>query len=863
MSIDGKAERSTMRSLDAERIAAEVIGQGLGTDPFVAAVRATRMPMIITNPRLPDNPVVFTNDSFCRLSGYSRDEILGRNCRFLQGPETDPTVVKRIHDAVERVEPIEIDIRNHRKNGDPFWNRLLMAPVYDTEGVLAYFFASQVDVTIERERMAGLETDNAALTAELTSKLRTEEEHERELAFTLKAARFGTWGLELDIHRLTASETCKQLFGRPLTAPFTYEERLAAIHPDDRERSVTELQASVDAGTEYDVTYRIIRPDGEQRWIASRGQTFFNAEGKPLRIAGVSVDVTAQRRAERMREALAKLADVFRDEDCPIAISFRAAEIIGSALGVDRVGYGVVDRAAETITIERDWNAPGVTTLAGALKFRDYGSYIDDLKNGDTVSVEDVRLDPRTTETAPALETINARSFVNMPLTEPGGMVAMLYLNHGSTRVWGEDELAFVRDIAERTLIATERRRAEHTVNALASSLEEQVVARTAELRTAEDALRQSQKMEAVGQLTGGVAHDFNNLLTVIRSATDLLKRPDLSDDRRLRYIDAISDTADRAAKLTGQLLAFARRQALKPEVIDVGQNLRTIGDMLGTLTGSRIRIDMALPEAPCLIDVDPSQFDTAVVNMTVNARDAMGGEGRITIGVAPVAAIPAVRGHPRVEGSFIAISIQDSGTGIPPEKIERIFEPFFTTKDVGQGTGLGLSQVFGFTKQSGGDIVAESRDGEGATFTMYLPAANDHAPAFEASDQEPLADGHGTFVLVVEDNADVGTFTTQSLAELGYRTVWAANADEALTELARDRSRFDVVFSDVVMPGMNGIQLGQAIQSAYPDLPVVLTSGYSNVLAEGGTHGFELLHKPYSVEQLSKVLRRFAVTVP
>lgn len=169
--VERPTDRAPRLTADAERIAAELIGQDLGTDPFVAAVRATRMPMIITNPRLPDNPVVFANNAFCRLSGYPRDEILGRNCRFLQGPESDPATVQRIREAVERVEPLEIDILNHRKDGETFWNRLLMAPVFDTEGVLAYFFASQVDVTIERERLKGLEDDNASLMAELTDQI--------------------------------------------------------------------------------------------------------------------------------------------------------------------------------------------------------------------------------------------------------------------------------------------------------------------------------------------------------------------------------------------------------------------------------------------------------------------------------------------------------------------------------------------------------------------------------------------------------------------------------------------------------------------------------------------------------------------
>lgn len=846
-------------SADAERIAAQVLGQDVGTDPFVAAVRATRMPMIITNPRLPDNPVVFANNAFCRLAGYTREEILGLNCRFLQGPETDPATVARIREAVQRVEPVEVDIQNHRKDGETFWNRLLMAPVYDTEGVLAYFFASQVDVTLERERLKGLETSNAALMAEITDRLRMQGERERELAFTLKAARFGTWSLDIAAEQLTASETCKEIFGRPADLPFTYEDRLEAIHRDDREKSVSEVRRCVEEGSDYDVVYRILRPDGEMRWIASRGQPFFNAEGVALRIAGVSTDITDHRRSDQMRAALIELGDIFRDVEQPEEISFAAARIIGETLGANRVGYGEIDLATETVQIKRDWTAPDVETLAGTRAFREYGSFIDDLKRGDIVIVRDARTDFRTVEFASVLEDINIRSLINMPVTEHGGLVALLYINHPLARQWRDDEINFVRDVAERTRIAMERRRVEQALAALATSLEQQVIARTSELQNAEDALRQSQKMEAVGQLTGGVAHDFNNLLTVIRSATDLLKRPNLSEDRRTRYIDAISDTADRAAKLTGQLLAFARRQALKPQVIDVGQNLRVISDMLGTLTGSRIVIGIDQPETPCFTNVDPSQLDTALVNMAVNARDAMDGSGRIDIAVRQVSSIPAVRSHPAVDGRYVAISLTDTGTGIAPGKLERIFEPFYTTKGVGQGTGLGLSQVFGFAKQSEGDITVESTVGYGTTFTLYLPEVDQTGTVEDDKAIEILADGHGTCVLVVEDNREVGTFTTQSLAELGYVTVWASDAQDALARLAEDASRFDIVFSDVVMPGMNGIELGQAIRATYPSLPVVLTSGYSHVLAENGTHGFDLLHKPYSVEQLSRILQKAA----
>ena len=375
--------------------------------------------------------------------------------------------------------------------------------------------------------------------------------------------------------------------------------------------------------------------------------------------------------------------------------------------------------------------------------------------------------------------------------------------------------------------------------------------------RGTEEQLRQSQKVEAIGQLTGGVAHDFNNLLTVIRGSVDLLRRPGTSDERRQKYIDAISDTTDRAAKLTGQLLAFARRQSLTPEVFDAAASVRTVSDMVRTLTGSRIRLALRLPSIPCYIDADRGQFDTAIVNIAVNARDAMGGEGELTIAVDVVSGMPEIRSHPFTPGEFVRIALTDTGAGIPPDRIDQIFQPFFTTKGIGEGTGLGLSQVFGFTKQSGGDVFVESVEGAGATFTMYLPRVEGATGTLAEAGDTSLTLGEGSCVLVVEDNAEVGIFATQALAELGYNTVLAMDGVKALSELATCGDCIDVVFSDVMMPGMSGVELGQEIARLYPDLPVILTSGYSEVLAQNGTHGFELLHKPYSIDALSRALRK------
>ena len=409
-----------------------------------------------------------------------------------------------------------------------------------------------------------------------------------------------------------------------------------------------------------------------------------------------------------------------------------------------------------------------------------------------------------------------------------------------------------------------ERRQLEEALRLSNQTLEQRLLERTSLLEAeqrqrleTEDLLRQSQKMEAIGQLTGGVAHDFNNLLTVIRGSVDLLRRDNLTPEKRTRYIDAISSTAERAAKLTGHLLAFARRQSLRPEAFDVRTRMDGVAEMLDSVTGARIRIVTDLPDAPCVVRADISQFETALINMAVNARDAMDGAGTLTIAVRSDSAMPAIRGHASAPGPFITVALTDTGAGIPLDDQSRIFEPFFTTKEVGKGTGLGLSQVFGFAKQSGGDVAVDSEPGR-TTFTLFLPAAHhDELPASQPMAAEGDAQGKGRCVLVVEDNVEVGRFATQMLEEFGYGTVWVTSAEEALGRLGDDGDGFDVVFSDVVMPGMGGIELAKALQRKLPELPVILASGYSHVLAQEGTDGFELLHKPYSADELTRALRK------
>jgi PAS domain S-box-containing protein len=290
---------------DGARIDAEITSTVVGSDPFAAAVRATRMPMVITDPRLPDNPIVYVNDAFVRLTGYAREEIIGRNCRFLQGPETSLKDVARVRDAIERRVTIEIDLKNRRKDGTVFWNRLLVSPVFASDGELTYFFASQYDVTLEKERLVILQRDRDALEAESARRSLELIQREERLRFTLKAGRLGAWTLDLGVMRLISSDGLRENLGRSPHAPLSYEEMIAAIHPDDRHRKLAARDAAIAGHSDYDIEIRIITPRGEIRWLQFRGRASYRADGTPLSIAGISLDITDRKRAEEHRDLLA------------------------------------------------------------------------------------------------------------------------------------------------------------------------------------------------------------------------------------------------------------------------------------------------------------------------------------------------------------------------------------------------------------------------------------------------------------------------------------------------------------------------------------------------------------------------------
>ncbi len=715
-------------------------------------------------------------------------------------PEDREAAVKHFLDAIAGGdEDYSAEYRIVRPNdGQTRWIRVVAKIERDGDGCALRLIGAHIDIT---DRMLAEET------------LRESEERFRLIA---NSAPVPIWVTKLDRTRSFANQAYLEFVGLPFEEAILFDWR-KALHPDDLPRILQEQIAGESSLKPFVLEARYRRADGEWRWLRSESQPRWDPTGNHIGFIGVAHDITAAKAAEiELRRLNETLEQRIRERTAQLELNEAQMRTI----------FETSHQYQGLLNLQGDVLYANKTALAG---IRSDGSDVFGKPFWETPWFAATDGMPDAVRTAFSMvlrgEAVRTEMTLHLPIGDRHFDFAMrpVFDQHGN--VTGAVPEAV--DITER--------------------------------RQSEEALRQSQKMEAVGQLTGGMAHDFNNLLTIIRSATDFLRRRDLPEERRRRYVDAISDTVERASKLTAQLLAFARRQPLKPEVFNVAAQVENIAQLIRPVVGSRIRIAVDAGDSAVFTMADIAQFEAALINLAINSRDAMDGEGHIVIAVSKVRAIPSLRGQSARSGDFIAISVTDSGTGIMGENLGVIFEPFFTTKEVGKGTGLGLSQAFGFAKQSGGDIEVASTPGQGATFTIYLPETGTPARSTEiaASGSEPRATGRGYRVLVVEDNEDVGRFSTELLEDLGYTVRCVANADAALAVLSENEFAVDLVFSDVIMPGLNGLALAGLIRERYPGLPVVLTSGYSDVLAENAHHGFELIQKPYSVELLSRIVRK------
>jgi signal transduction histidine kinase/CheY-like chemotaxis protein len=528
-------------------------------------------------------------------------------------------------------------------------------------------------------------------------------ESEGLLQTALNAGRLGALELHLPDFGLEASETSKIYFGRRAGEPFTYQDLLDSVHPDDRARRRATLEQALNTGSDYSIEYRVIWPDGSQHWMDVRARAVRGADGSLKSLVGVCSDITARKTAEIERENLL-------------------------------------------------------------------------------------------------------------------------------------EQLA-----AERTALAE-----------LTATLEQRVEQRTADLmkevaarEKAQEQLRQAQKMETIGQLTGGVAHDFNNLLMAVMGNLDLLRKR-LPDDPRLhRLVDGALQGAERGASLTQRLLAFARQQDLRAVPVDLSALVQGMGNLLERSLGPRVALQLDLPEGLPPARIDANQLELAILNLAINARDAMPDGGSIEIKVAK----HDVQNDPVLKsGTYLKLSVVDTGAGMTPDILKRAIEPFFSSKPLGKGTGLGLSMVHGLVVQLGGALKISSTVGKGTTVAMVLPIATS-APEAEAPAVVPQHVKRSAVILFVDDDPLIAMSTTEMLEDLGHRVIGASSALHAL-DILKSEQPIDLMVTDHVMPGMTGIELAAATRQVRPSLPILLATGYAE-LPEGTQLDLPRLAKPYHQDQL------------
>jgi PAS domain S-box-containing protein len=655
-------------------------------------------------------------------------------------------------------------------------------------------------------------------------------EREAELARVQLIGRIG--GLEVDLttgFRNRRSPEYLLIHGLPPDAANeSHEDWVQRVHPEDREATEKKFRDAVAGGVrDYNVQYRIVRPsDGETRWISVKSTIERDAQGRAIRLVGAHSDVTEQVEADlalrQSEERFRRLADQLAELNATLAQ--RVEEKTRERDRIWNVSQDllvVADRSGIWRTVNPAWTRTLGWSEAELLnRTSQWLEHPDD--NGVT-RAEVERLGARET-------TVRFES----RFRHKDGSYRWL----SWTGVADRDHIyAVARDVtAERA--AAER------------------------LKATEEALLQSQKMEAVGQLTGGIAHDFNNLLTGIVGSLDLLQTRlnQGRTDNVARYINAAMTSANRAAALTHRLLAFARRQPLIPKSVDANQLVVSLEDLLRRTIGETIDLAIVAPDDLWGTLCDPNQLESALLNLAINARDAMPDGGKLTISTANARLDSVTADTPALSpGDYICIGVTDTGVGMSAEVAARAFDPFFTTKPIGQGTGLGLSMIYGFARQSNGHVTIDSKIGRGTSVRLYLPrhhgdSAAEHASAARAAEHAAT----GETVLVVEDEPVVRGVILEMLGERGFRTLEAVDGPSGL-QILRDHERIDLLVTDVGLPGMNGRQLADQARETRPGLKILFITGYAEsvAIADGFLQpGMEMITKPFDLEHLSQRIR-------
>ena len=711
---------------------------------------------------------------------------------------------------------------------------------------------------------------------------------EGRLRLATDAADIGTWDFNPITGALTWDRRCKALFGVSPDAAVGYETGfLAGLHPDDRVEADAAVAAALDpAGDgEYAIEFRTVGiEDGVERWVAARGGAQFQG-GRAIRFIGTVIDITASKQAEAaLRESEAAL----RGESRALETLNRIGRSLTAELDLDRIVQSAVDAATELTggrigaffynRADTAGSSLSLYALTGASREafdlfpppRHTAVFAPTFTGQGPVRSGDITGDPRyglsDTHWGMPKGHLTVVSYLAVPVVSRSGeVVGGLLFGHPERDRFDERAERLALGIAAQAAVAIDNARLFDAARRAREQLEAKVAERTAALEEemasrdrAEAALRQSHKMEAVGQLTGGIAHDFNNMLTGVIGAMDIMKRRLAAGrvDDLPRFMDAAATSANRAAALTQRLLAFSRRQSLDARPLDVGALIASLADLLQRSVHENIRMVVVPGARVPLAVADANQLENAILNLVINARDAMPGGGELTIETGRVAfdAAFATTAADAPAGDYVMVAITDTGTGMTADVLERAFDPFFSTKPQGQGTGLGLSMVYGFARQSGGQLRIHSSPGKGTTVKLYLPVAPSDTALLVAAPSAPVAEGHGQTVLLVEDDHSVRLLVRDVLEELGYRTVEAGSADEALPIVASS-CIIDLMVSDVGLPGMSGRDLADHVRRHRPSLPILFVTGYAERAAERSMflgEGMAMITKPFAIEELA-----------